>query len=360
VRARTLVGLGLLALAGCHSPVTEVVVVIDTDLRTPDDADTLNVQITSPHLATNQTFSAMRGVDGSLISRGDLPTFPTTLGLLPDPGGLAPFSITVTLLRSSPTTKEDVIAVRKATDVQFVRGQTRTLVLTLLRACACKGTSCPDPTTTPACADLVAPTLTPFDPTQVPHVVRADGGASVDGGGDAAADAPTARDAAVDRAVEAAEDAPRDVASDRAGDVEPDAARDVGAEAPARFSLGHACLQAPQCEDGFCVDGVCCESKCACGTCGADGKCAPATAGTDPRDACGPYTCDGTGACVTTCPQTYGDCTAPCKAGAFCDGAGACKTAAGMPGNFCVLGTCTCPAGLSCHPPDAGGAGVCL
>jgi hypothetical protein len=366
VRARTLVGVGLVALAGCHAPVTEVVVVIDTDLSTPAEADMLEVEITSSQSTTNQTFAVSRDMDAGVISRGNLPTFPATIGVVPGASGVAPFSITATLLRANAETNlEEIVVARKATDVQFVQGQTRTLVLTLLRACACKGTNCPNPSTTPPCGDLVSPTLTPFDPQHIPHVTLSDGGAPVDSGADArrdvAAEATTLPDADADHAVDAGEDAPRDVARDRAAEVEPDASRaDAGPEAPTRFALGHTCVAASQCQDGFCVDGVCCESKCACGTCGAAGKCAPAAAGTDPRGACGTYTCDGMGACVTTCPQTYGACVSPCKAGAFCDGAGTCQMAMGMPGSFCVIGTCTCTAGLSCHPPDAGGAGVCM
>ncbi len=357
MRARTLVGVGLLALAGCHSPVTEVVVVIDTDLSTPSEANILQLQITSADANATQVFGGFDHV----------PTFPATIGLVPGPGAPEPFSVTATLsLTSSQMKEQQIVAVRKATDVRFVDGQTRTLVLTLLRACACKGTNCPDPGTTPPCGDLVAPTLTPFDPNHIPHVDRTDAGASADGGADAArdvaAETPTNHDAAADGAAEAGEDAPRDVAHDLVSEVAPDASpADLAPEAPARFALGHTCSGASQCQDNFCVDGVCCESKCACGTCGGTtGQCVPATAGTDPRGACGPYTCDGMGACVTTCPQMYGECNSPCKAGAFCDGAGACQMAMGMAGSFCVIGSCTCIAGLSCHPPDAGGAGVCM
>jgi hypothetical protein len=353
VRARTLVGVGLLALAGCHSPVTEVVVVVDTDLSTPSEANTLQLQITSADANATQVFGG--------AGQSTLPIFPATIGLLPGPGAPVPFTVTATLSLTNPQTRSpQIVAVRKASDVQFVHGQTRALVLTLLRACACKGTNCPAPTSTSPCGDLVTPTLTPFDPNRIPHV---DGGASasVDGGVDVAADVLTNHDAALEGLVEVGEDAPRDIAPDRAAEVEPDASpADVGVDAPARFALGHACAATSQCQDGVCVDGVCCESQCACGTCGAGGTCTPVMAGTDPRDACGPYTCDGAGACVTTCPQTYGECNSPCKAGAFCDGAGVCRTSIGMAGSFCVVGTCTCIAGLSCRPPDAGGAGVCM
>ena len=356
MRARTLVALGFLALAGCHSPVTEVVIVIDTDLSTPSEADTLQLQITSATSDTTQTFGG-----GPFARQQPLPTFPATIGLVPGPGTPVPFSITATLSLTNP---EEIVAVRKATDVQFVQGQTRALVLTLLRACACKGTNCPGPSTTPPCGDLVAPTLTPFDPNHIPHLDRTDAGASMDGGDDAArdgaADLSAARDTAADRAAEAGEDAPRDVAGDLAAEVAPDAPpADVAPEAPARFALGHTCSGASQCQDNLCVDGVCCESQCSCGTCGTGGKCDPAGAGTDPRGACGLYTCDGTGACAASCPQEYGSCASACAVGGVCDGVGHCIATTARLG-YCVVGTCTCQQGLSCQPQDGGGPGVCL
>jgi hypothetical protein len=361
-RAASLAGV-VLALGCHHAAVTEIVLVIDTDLRLPPqgsayagsaDADALEIVVSSPRVNIDQAFGGGLASLGT-VQHPTLPRFPATIGLVPrDDAGYAPFDVRAALYRmSSEVTPLEVVVERRATAVQFVRGETRVLYLSLLKACACAGTSCP---ATPPCADLAAPTLTPFDPERLPHV---DAGATVDSGADAARD--VAGDALTDHAGDAGEDAPRDVARDRAAEVEPDASRaDVGPEAPTRFALGHSCMTTAQCQDGLCVDGVCCESQCACGTCGAGGKCSPATAGTDPRGACGLYTCDGNGACVTSCPQAYGACSSPCKDGAFCDGAGSCQMAVGMAGGFCVLGTCTCPAGLTCHPPDAGGAGVCL
>jgi hypothetical protein len=357
VRARrALTGIALLALAGCHSSVTEVVIIVDTDLSTPREADALQLKISSANFSASPSFGGFTGQP--------LPKFPATIGVVPGPGGPTPFSVTATLLLTKAQTHEqDIVAVRNATDVQFVPGQTRAIVLTLLRACACKGTNCPDPATTPACADLVAPTLSTFDPNHIPHVDVTDAGARADGGTDAArdvaADLSMNRDTAADRGAED-EDAPRDVARDLAAEEAPDASpADASPEAPARFARGHACGQASQCQDDFCVDGVCCESKCACGACGADGACAPVAMGTDPRGACGPYTCDGNGACLASCPQPFGDCSAPCAPGAYCDGNGNCVESAAVAGNFCVLGTCTCKAGLTCQPQDAALAGVC-
>jgi len=360
-RAALLTCVGLLALGCHHAPVTEIVLVIDTDLSLPPkgsaysagaEADALEVVVSSPRVNIDQAFGGGLASLGT-VQHPTLPTFPATIGLVPrDDAGYGPFDVRAALYRmSSEVTPLEVVVERKATAVQFVRGETRVLYLSLLKACRCAGTSCPS---TPPCGDLASPTLTPFDPKDLPHV---DGGAAVDGGGDTAADAPT--DHAAD-AVEAGEDAPRDVARDRAAEVEPDAPHvDAGPEAPARFALGHACLAASQCQDGLCVDGVCCESQCTCGTCGAGGKCAPAGAGTDPRGACGLYTCDGAGACAASCPQEYGSCASACAVGGVCDGVGHCIATTARLG-YCVVGTCTCQQGLSCQPQDGGGPGVCL
>ncbi|HEX4404495.1 MAG TPA: hypothetical protein VH560_06690 [Polyangia bacterium] len=358
MRGRSLAGLALLALAGCHSPVTEVVVVIDTDLSTPREADTLQLQISSANANASPSFGGFTGQP--------LPKFPATIGLVPGPGALAPFSVTATLLLTRAQTHEqDIVVARQATNVQFVAGQTRALVLTLLRACACKGTNCPDPTVAPGCADLAAPTLTSFDPNDISGLDRTDGGVSTDAAADVMVHRDAARDqiveaaedTAADRTVEAGKDALQDAARDLVVDVEP---ADVGQEtAPMKLALGHACSAAAQCQNALCVDGVCCENTCACGTCGVGGHCAPASAGTDPRGACGLYTCDGAGACVTSCPQEYGVCALPCAVGATCDGNGHCIATVSRLG-YCVVGTCTCQQGLTCQPQDGGGPGVCL
>lgn len=79
------------------------------------------------------------------------------------------------------------------------------------------------------------------------------------------------------------------------------------------------------CSTGFYADGVCCDKACLgpCERCDLPGKigtCSPMAAG--PARAyrtCGDLTCNGTGACLTTCSKDE-----ECVAGRFCDG-GSCK-----------------------------------
>jgi hypothetical protein len=147
---------GLLALAasslGCGGPVTEIVVVVDTDLTAPADFDALMVQLDSGFGENNVAFATNV-------------RFPATLGLIPEHEGNAPFDLSVTL------TSSGLLAVkRSASEVRFVKGETRMLFVGLSRTCQCQGTSCPDPRTAPLCARLVDPPLAPFDPDHLPHL----------------------------------------------------------------------------------------------------------------------------------------------------------------------------------------------
>jgi hypothetical protein len=386
VRARAVLATAAaaLTLAGCHDPVTEVVVVIDTDLSLPAEADTLEVQVTSPRGTQTFTYGQVSAPTGP----NALPKFPATIGVVPSDGSEALFTVTATLLLTpnDPRFGNQVVVARKATDVRFVHGQTRMLFVSLLRACRCVGTSCPDPRGTTECSDLAGPTLADFDPGHLPRATSSDGGVRPDaapGDGsapDGAADRPSG-DGSTDVLPEALFDRRADLTSERASDAPPlpdgppeasvdarDAADASGAadardaaEASAPLPRGHVCTAAGQCLDGFCVDGVCCENACACGTCGGatPGTCALAAAGTDPRDVCGSFTCDGAGACAASCPEIFGACSNRCKIGAFCDGQGKCVPSTGGAGSFCIADSCLCKAGLTCPPPDGGGAGTC-
>ena len=273
-----------------------------------------------------------------------------------DTAGYGPFDVTVSLL--DHTAANPLIATRKATGVRFVRGETRVLFLGLPRACACQGTSCPNALEA-SCADLVDPMLAPFDPKHLPRVIGGDAGVVADGGADAASiegggDGTTA-DAPDDHP---ALEAGADLAS---SDGAKDAPGDAVAEAPrVRLPRGQACGSNDACQSLFCVDGVCCESACTCGTCSATpGTCAAAAAGTDPHGDCGAFTCNGAGACETTCAEGFGACSTHCAPAAHCDGAGVCVPSTTEAGLHCVVGSCMCKPPLTCPAPDGGGAGVC-
>lgn len=350
MRARHAKGLfvgALLALAGCHDPVTEVVLVVDTDLAVPSEVELMTIEI-----------------DGKVISRlnyelgpGD---FPATLGLLPSSDvGDRRFDLSVSLFRRQGAMPVALVARRAAIGVRFVPGATKALFVPISRACACQGTVCPNPSP-PACADLTSPMLTPFDPTKVSRIQVAgvpDG--SVNELKDAAADSPT--DVAGDAAGADAVDVSVETATDVSGDAVVDRA-DAADAPPAKLARGQTCTDGGACADGFCVDGVCCESACTCGTCGgaAPGHCVVAAAGMDPHAECGSFTCNGAGACETACTETFGACSARCASSAHCDGAGKCVPSTTEAGFFCIVGSCMCKQGLSCPAPDGGGAGRCV
>ena len=57
--------------------------------------------------------------------------------------------------------------VKTVSDVRFVAGEKRMLVLPMSRACACEGTTCPLPGN-PACDSLRNPALEPLNPNVAP------------------------------------------------------------------------------------------------------------------------------------------------------------------------------------------------
>jgi hypothetical protein len=351
---RALLATALLAAVGCHDAVTEIVLVIDTDLSVPSEVDLLVLELDTPAGVVRSRYE-LGGASAAATK------FPATVGLVPgDAGGYGPFGITASLLHTTPDGAGIIVVHRTVAGLRFVRGSTRVLFLSLLRACDCQGTTCPN-ALDPACSDLDNPTLTPFDPVHLPRVTKTDGGATPtpDAGAEvslppdgAGAEAPP--DLAVDLRPEVAPDAAADVTSADVRDAPPEAA-------PAKLARGHVCAGGDQCLEGFCIDGVCCESACTCGTCGGatPGRCAPAVAGTDPHDDCGSFVCDGAGKCVTTCPEGFGACSTVCKVGSHCDGAGTCMPSTTDVGLHCIGGSCMCKPGLTCVVPDAGGAGTC-
>ena len=367
-------GVAALALAGCHSPVTEVVVVVDTDLSLPADADTLELHVATQSLDHAYVYGAASAAATPGASAQPLPTFPATLGLVPAGALDAPFSVTASLaFAPAGGAARRLVVSRTVSGVRFVSGERRVLFVSLLRACVCAGGSCPDVAGPPACADVTSPSLPAFDPAHLPRVLPTDGGATADASDGAATEAGSA-DRPADAGIEAAMDAVADANADRpddgarvdapsdvsAADATPDAG-DGAVETPPLLPRGHTCTANGQCQDTFCVDGHCCESACACGTCGGatPGACAPATAGTDPHAACGAFTCNGAGACTTTCAEGFGSCSSACASGAHCDGQGRCAVSNTGAGLFCIAGSCLCQAGLTCVAPDAGGAGQC-
>jgi hypothetical protein len=112
-----------------------------------------------------------------------------------------------------------------------------------------------------------------------------------------------------------------------------------------KFAIGQTCGDPGQCASGFCTDGVCCNNACggSCKSCNGatPGTCTNFAANTDPQTECAAYTCNGTGACLSSC--SGGSCSLNCKAGAYCGSTGKCL--ADEPnGKSCSL-ACECGSG---------------
>ena len=150
--------LPLLVLAGCHEDLTQVVLVVQSDLSVPNDVDGMDVgTIEGPLAPPVSPFFNQFGQT--------LPPFPLSVGFQSG-GATRSFSAVVRLVRgafSSPT----LVMIRAVTDVHFVDQQTMMVVFPMNRACACQGTSCPSPGN-PECDDMNNPELLPFDPAVAP------------------------------------------------------------------------------------------------------------------------------------------------------------------------------------------------
>jgi hypothetical protein len=152
--------LPLLFLVGCNDELTQVVLVVQSDLTIPSEVDGMDVtSIEGPFAPPVSPFLSFGGA---------LDAFPRSVGY--QSGGVTrSFSVTVRLFRgvSQQTSTPTLIISRTVTDVSFVEGQTMMLLFPLTRACACDGTTCPSPGN-PACDNLVAPEVQPFDPAIAP------------------------------------------------------------------------------------------------------------------------------------------------------------------------------------------------
>jgi hypothetical protein len=161
-RARPFMALAVLAFlplasGGCRRDVTEVALVVESDLAVPADVDAMDVaSIAGPFAPQVNPFFGGTGM---------LAPFPLSVGFESD-GMTTTFSVTVRLfkgLASSPA----VVVSRTVTDIRFVPGQTMMLVLPMNRACACRGTSCPS-AGDPECDNVDQPALQPFDAAVAP------------------------------------------------------------------------------------------------------------------------------------------------------------------------------------------------
>jgi hypothetical protein len=148
-----------LLLAGCRHDITEVALVVESDLDVPADVEEMDVAYVVGPFAPQ--VSPFFGGNGQPIA-----PFPLSVGFESD-GMTASFSITVRLFKAVTSPSPALVISRTVTDIRFVAGQTMMLVLPMKRACACQGTSCPSPGN-PECDNIDQPVLQPFDPAVAP------------------------------------------------------------------------------------------------------------------------------------------------------------------------------------------------
>lgn len=97
---------------GCQPGATEILVVVDTDLRIPDEIDLITAEITDPS-GDVRTSEARFGVAE--------PALPRTLGLVHEGGPLGPYDVVVAGLLGG------IEVVSRRARVSFVRGEIRVL-----------------------------------------------------------------------------------------------------------------------------------------------------------------------------------------------------------------------------------------
>jgi hypothetical protein len=149
--------LAALTGAGCQEDLTEVVVVLTSDI-TPSQNDAISVAAT-----TGWDPPPLNDGASSLLSG-----FPVSFGVVSEHGSSDRFSVRVRITRSTPPNfLTTVVVSRTVMGIPFTEGQLTMLVLPLRNECACQGTSCPNPGN-PQCDDITAPTTEPFDATVAP------------------------------------------------------------------------------------------------------------------------------------------------------------------------------------------------
>jgi hypothetical protein len=161
-----------LLLAGCRQDVTEVALVVQSDLAVPADVDAVDVASIAGPFAPP--------ANGFFVTGQNLTPFPLSVGF--ESGGMTNlFSVTVRLFKGATSPSPAVVLSRTVTAIRFVPEQTMMLVLPMNRACACQGTSCPGPGD-PECDNIDEPALQPFDSAVAPPSSTL-GGSGMGGGG---------------------------------------------------------------------------------------------------------------------------------------------------------------------------------
>ena len=118
--------------ASCEHPITQLILVIDTDLRVPDDIDLVHIGVLGPtEIPADQTV-ALAG-DAAI-------GLPLSLGLVSDSDRLGPVKITVD--GQLTTGADPITVVTRNVRTTFVQDETRVVLVRLLASCV--GHMCPD------------------------------------------------------------------------------------------------------------------------------------------------------------------------------------------------------------------------
>jgi alpha-tubulin suppressor-like RCC1 family protein len=149
-----------LAIGGCARHLTELVVVVDTDLRIPQDIDSVDIDVTGPSMGQpSHAHAALQGA-GAV-------NMPVSLSLVPaSTDRLTPVTIVVSGRLGATT------VVTRTVRTAFVLDQRRSVPVLLLRSCVgttcdagltCIGTSCGSANVDAASLPAFSGTVSPLD-----------------------------------------------------------------------------------------------------------------------------------------------------------------------------------------------------
>jgi hypothetical protein len=342
--APALLALGLLFL-GCASPsITQLIVVVDTDLEMPSEIDHLSIAVTGPSRMSIEQEAALTGQEA----------LPFTLTVVPNGDALGPVEILVSASRGTGATP---VITRRAS-VTLVRGETRVVLLHLVRTCIAVTCAASETCTESGCARVDQTPLYPW--SGAPPRLGQDAGPAIDAGRDAGpVDAGDAgpRDASLDAPIVI--DSGPDCTTLGCDDM--NACTDDVCD-PATRACEHRPLDIA-CDDGLFCNGF---DTCGAGTCSvhAGNPCLGSTVCDEARSGCTGCTSDAM--CPAAMTGDWGECTG------FTDSCGNGGTHARIVRSFrCMADVCVgsdaaeagpCAVdrtGASCMPTTCGGFGVC-
>lgn len=160
------VAVAALGAAGCGDDLTELLVVVDSNLRVPGEIDTVQIQVSGVAGGTQSS-------SGRLVAGSGSGSLPRTLAVVHEGGPLGPIEVRAQALLGT------TLVLERRARVSFVQGEVRVLRLEL--DADCLGVTCAGDTTCAhgACAAIAVPeSELPRWTGEVPH---RDGGVGGDG-----------------------------------------------------------------------------------------------------------------------------------------------------------------------------------